>query len=63
MLHTRLCELLGIECPIMVAPMGPKCECAGLVYEIKPAAEVVRELVEGVQRIIEGRLNQAVANK
>ena len=23
MLHTRLCDLLGIEYPIIVAPMGP----------------------------------------
>ena len=38
-------------------------QCAGLVDEIKPAAEVVRELVEGAQRIIEGRLNQAVTNR
>ena len=28
----------------------------GLVHEIKPAAEVVRELVEGARRIIEMRL-------
>src|SRR3954465_2212674 len=32
----------------------------GLVHEIKPAAEVVRELVEGARRIIEGRLAGAV---
>ena len=23
MLHTRLCDLLGIEVPIVAAPMGP----------------------------------------
>ena len=37
-------------------------QSAGLVREIKPAADVVRELVEGAQRIIEGRLNPAIAN-
>ena len=38
-------------------------QSAGLVREIEPAANVVRELVEGAQRIIAGRLNQAIANK
>jgi NAD(P)H-dependent flavin oxidoreductase YrpB (nitropropane dioxygenase family) len=37
-------------------------QSAGLVHEIKPAADVVRELVEGAQKIIGGRLNQAIAN-
>jgi nitronate monooxygenase len=31
----------------------------GLVHEIKPAAEVVRELVEGARRIIGDRLVRA----
>jgi NAD(P)H-dependent flavin oxidoreductase YrpB (nitropropane dioxygenase family) len=34
----------------------------GLVHEIRPAAEVIRELVEGARRIIEGRLGQAVGS-
>jgi nitronate monooxygenase len=38
-------------------------QSAGLVSEIKPAADVVRELVEGAKRIIEGRLNTAIANR
>jgi nitronate monooxygenase len=38
-------------------------QSAGLVSEIKPAADVIRELVEGAKRIIEGRLNPAIANR
>src|SRR3990172_66427 len=32
-------------------------QCVGLVNEIKPAATIVRELVEGARRIVEQRLN------
>ncbi len=32
----------------------------GMVHELKPAAEVVRELGEGARRIIEGRLVERV---
>jgi NAD(P)H-dependent flavin oxidoreductase YrpB (nitropropane dioxygenase family) len=38
-------------------------QSAGLVHEIKPAADVVRELVERAQRIIESRLKPAVLNR
>ena len=45
-------EAVGeIEAMDLLAGQG-----VGLVQEVKPAAEVVRELVEGARRIIEGRL-------
>ena len=34
----------------------------GLVHEIKPAIEVIRELVAGARRIIQGRLARAVGS-
>jgi hypothetical protein len=45
-------EAVGeIEAMDLLAGQG-----VGLVQEVKPAAEVVRELVEGARLIIEGRL-------
>jgi NAD(P)H-dependent flavin oxidoreductase YrpB (nitropropane dioxygenase family) len=41
----------------MDLPVG---QGVGLMDEIRPAAEVVRESVEGARRIIEGRLGRAV---
>jgi len=35
----------------------------GLVNEIKPAATIVRELVEGAREIIEQRLNGLMGEK
>ncbi|HVO23490.1 MAG TPA: nitronate monooxygenase [Candidatus Margulisiibacteriota bacterium] len=37
-------------------------QTVGLVRELKPAAEIVRELVEGAARIIEGRLTTCLTN-
>lgn len=36
-------------------------QCVGLVSDIKPAATIVRELVEGVQEIIDQRLKGVLA--
>jgi nitronate monooxygenase len=38
-------------------------QCAGLVDNIKPAGVVVRDLVEGAKKLIEGRLNSIVTVK
>lgn len=38
-------------------------QCVGLVNEIKPAATIVRELVEGAREIIEQRLNGIMGEK
>jgi NAD(P)H-dependent flavin oxidoreductase YrpB (nitropropane dioxygenase family) len=37
MLHTRLCDLLGIELPILSAPMGPDVSGPELVAAISNA--------------------------
>ena len=106
MLRTPLCELVGIEHPIIAAPMGPDLtgpelvaavsnagglgilqaqlapppswdsrrnvdaigdidsmdllagQSVGLVREIKPAGEIVRELVNEAQEIISRLSNQ-----
>ena len=71
MLHTRLCTLLGIDVPVMAAPstdatgeiesMGLLAgQSVGLVQDVKPAAAVVKELIEGARLIIEQRLKEIV---
>ena len=37
MLHTRLCELLGIEFPVLSAPMGPDVSGPELVAAVSNA--------------------------
>ena len=37
MLHTRLCDLLGIEFPILSAPMGPDVSGPELVAAVSHA--------------------------
>lgn len=34
-------------------------QCVGLVREIKPAAEIIREIVEGARSLVEQRLKRA----
>ena len=71
MWHTRLTELYGLEVPFVSAGMGfvamselvseERCLAAGenvtLVKEIKPAGEIVHEMMEEARRIIGERLS------
>jgi hypothetical protein len=61
----NLCHVLGIAHPIIAAPMGPdlnRCDGfaggpgRGLVRAIKPAGQLVHELVEEARQIISRRL-------
>jgi NAD(P)H-dependent flavin oxidoreductase YrpB (nitropropane dioxygenase family) len=38
-------------------------QTAGLITELKPAAQIVREVVDEAERIITGRLAQSVAQR
>ena len=38
-------------------------QCVGLVSDIKPAATIVRELVEGANQIVEQQLNSFIGEK
>jgi NAD(P)H-dependent flavin oxidoreductase YrpB (nitropropane dioxygenase family) len=50
MLHTRLCDLLGIEFPILSAPMGPDVAAGG----IADARGLVAALALGAEAVVLG---------
>ena len=56
--RTKLCDMLGIEYPILSAG-----QVSALIDEIKPAAQVLDEMVEQAAGIIVNQLPQNVIVK